>query len=150
MKPLILLVSICAWSWAASAQEPQCPDFSGMVKNRLEKQARWLVDKSLQKQIAKRSRAFGFLVEFEQCHLLETGLLSLGDDVRAGPYFVADGVALKSMVGRHRGTWMMAVAPYDADTKMPDANLLEMTGHKWTLIHRAKNGSRNVLAAGNY
>lgn len=42
------------------------------------------------------------------------------------------------------------VAPAEATGRMPDANVLEITDHKWTLLHRDKPGSTRVLAAGTY
>jgi hypothetical protein len=116
----------------------------------VEKQARWLVSESLQKQVAQRSDAFGHLIAFEQCHVLQTRLLSEEDMVLEGPFFMADGVPLKSLVGRYQGTWMMAVRPTDANGKMPDANLLEMTDRKWTLLYRGESGNIRVLATGKY
>jgi hypothetical protein len=67
-----------------------------------------------------------------------------------GPFFLADHVPLKSRVGRYEGTWMMVVAPTEATDRMPDANVLEITDHKWTLLQRDKAGSTRILAAGAY
>ena len=151
MKHLILLFSICILCSVGCAQELQCPHLPRWVKHRLEKQARWLVNKSLQKHIAKKSQVFGNLVEYyQQCSSVEAG--SLRDPAMEGTYFtlylVDAGVPLQSMFGRYRGIWTMAVVPLDG--KMPEANLLEITENAWTLIHREKNGSRTVLARENY
>jgi hypothetical protein len=81
---------------------------------------------------------------------LESRLLSDEDIVVQGPFFVADGVELQSLVGRYRGTWMMAVVPREAATKMPEGNLLELTAHRWALMYRGKDGRKNTLAAGEY
>ena len=145
-----LLFSLCALPLAASTQDRSCPHFSGAVKRRVEKQARWLISESLQKQVAQRSNAFGQLIAFEQCHVLQTRLLSEEDMALEGPFFVTDGVPLKSLVGRYQGTWVMGVAPTEATGKMPDANLLELTDHKWTLLYRDENGDTRVLATGKY
>lgn len=134
----------------ARPQDRRCPRFSGAVKNRVEKQARWLVSESLQKHVAQRSEAFGHLIAFEQCHVLQNRLLAAEDIVIEGPFFMADGVPLKSLVGRYQDTWVMAVTPTEAAGKMPDANLLEMTDHNWTLLNRDESGNRRVLAAGKY
>jgi hypothetical protein len=120
------------------------------VKNRVEKQARWLVSESLQKDVAQRSNSFGRLIAFAQCHVLNTRLLSEGDMVMEGPFFVADGIPLKSLIGRYQGTWMMAVAPTEAIGRMPDANLLEITAHMWTLLYRDESGHTRVVATGKY
>jgi hypothetical protein len=146
----LLLFSLYALPLAAPAQDQRCPRFSGAVKSRVEKQARWLVSESLQKQIAQRSDAFGHLIAFEQCHVLQTRLLSEEDMVLEGPFFVADGVPLKSLVGRYQGTWMMAVTPTEATGKMPDANLLEITNRKWTLLYRDETGTTWVRATEKY
>jgi hypothetical protein len=116
----------------------------------LEKQAPWLVSESLQERVAQRSSAFGHLIKFEQCHILESRLLSDEDIVVQGPFFVADNVELQSLVGRYRGTWIMAVVPREAAAKMPDANLLELSAHHWVLIYRDKDGSKNTVATGEY
>ena len=150
MKSLILLLGICTMTTDVCGQERQCPQFSSGEAHRLEKEARWLVSPSLQKQIAKRSSAFGFLIEFARCHVLESRLLSDEDEVAETLYFVADGIALQGMVGRYRGVWTMAVVPHEADSEMPAVNLLEMTEDKWTLIHRDRDKSRKVLATGSY
>jgi len=81
---------------------------------------------------------------------LQSNLLSEQVTEEQGPFFVADRAPLKSRVGRYEGTWMMAIAPADATGRMPDANVLEITEHKWTLLHREKAGSTRVLAAGAY
>jgi hypothetical protein len=147
----LLLFSLCASPLPTTAQDQRCPHFSGAVKNRVEKQAHWLISESLQKHVARRSNVFGLLVAFEQCHVLSSRLLSEEDMmVVEGPFFEADGVPLKSLVGRYQGTWMMAVAPTKAAGKMPDANLLEITNHKWTLLHRDEKGDTRVLATGKY
>jgi hypothetical protein len=146
----LLFFSFFALQLAASAQDQNCPHFSGAVKNWVEKQARWLVSESLQKDVAQRSNAFGRLIAFGQCHVLKTRLLSDGDMVMEGPFFVADGVPLKSLIGRYQGTWMMAVAPTEATGRMPDANLLEITAHTWTLLYRDESGHTRVVATGKY
>jgi hypothetical protein len=120
------------------------------VKRTVEKQARWLVSESLQKQVAQRSHAFGQLIAFEQCHVLQTRLLSEEDMVLEGPFFIADGVPLKSLVGRYRGIWTMAVAPTEVTGKMPDPNLLEITDRKWTLVYRDETGTAWVRTSANY
>ena len=48
-------------------------------------------------------------------------------------------------MGRYDGTWTLAVTPDEPNTKMPEGNLLELTKHKWTLIHRDKNGRKGVV-----
>jgi hypothetical protein len=48
----VILFALCALSSAVSAQDKRCPQFSGVVKDRVEKQARWLVSESLQRQLA--------------------------------------------------------------------------------------------------
>jgi hypothetical protein len=146
----ILFVSLFALSLILGAQEQECPHFSGSAKNRVEKQARWLVSESLQERVAQRSSAFGHLIKYEQCHILKNRLLSDEDAVVQGPFFFADGVELQSLVGRYRETWIMAVAPRDATAKMPDANLLELTTRHWVLMYRNKDGSKNTLATGEY
>jgi len=146
---LFLLLSILAVSVAGRAQD-QCPHFSGSVKRRLEKQARWLVSEPLQQEIADRSVAFGVLVKIEQCRVLTSGIIRNGDFVLEGSYFAVAGDAFKSLVGRYRGVWMLAVVPADRESKMPVANLLELTEHDWTLIHRDKDGSRELVAKGKF
>ena len=150
MRIFILFFSLSALSLTLYAQEQECPHFSGAAKNRLEKQARWLVSESLQEHVAERSSAFGHLIKFEQCHILESRLLSDEDIVVQGPFFIADGVELQSLVGRYRGTWMMAVVPREAARKMPEGNLLELTAHRWALTYRGEDGCKNTLAAGEY
>jgi len=145
-----ILLAVCAFSSLASAQDQHCPQFSGVVKDRVRKQARWLVSESLQKQMAQRSNAFGQLITIEQCDVLKTKVLSEGDMVFNGPLFETDGVFLKSLIGRYQGTWVMAVAPTEVTGKMPDANLLELTDHKWTLLYRDENGDTRVVATGKY
>jgi hypothetical protein len=147
----ILFVSLSALSLILGAQERECPHFSGAAKNRVEKQARWLVSESLQERVAQRSRAFGHLIKYEQCHILKSRLLSDEDTVlQEGPFFFADGVELQSLVGRYRETWIMAVVPREATAKMPDANLLELTAHHWVLMYRDKDGSKSTLGTGKY
>jgi hypothetical protein len=150
VKFSILFVSLFALSLILGAQEQECPHFSGSAKNRVEKQGRWLVSESLQERVAHRSRAFGHLIKYEQCHILKSRLLSDEDAVVQGPFFFVDGVELQSLVGRYRETWIMAVVPRDATAKMPDANLLELTAHHWVLMYRNKDGSKNTLATGEY
>jgi hypothetical protein len=150
LKLLILLFFLSALPLVLRAQREECPQFSGAVKERIEKEARWLVNDSLQEQVASRSSAFGRLIAIEQCHILQSNLLSEQVTEEQGPFFVDDHVPLKSRVGRYEETWMMVVAPAEATGKMPDANILEITNHKWTLLHRDKAGSTRVLAAGTY
>lgn len=134
---------------AAVAQD-QCPQLSGAPRRRLEQQARWLVSPSLQRQVFAKSFVFGALIQIEQCRFLTTGVIREGDFVTAALHFTAQGYAYKSLVGRYHGTWTLAVAPDDPSTKMPEGNLLELTKRKWTLIHRDKDGSRDVVASGRY
>ena len=150
MKFLILLAFLSVPFLLLSAQREECPQFSGAVKERMEKEARWLVSDSLQEQVASKSSAFGRLIAIERCHILQSNLLSEEVTEEQGPFFVADHVPLKSRVGRYEGTWTMVVAPAEATGRMPDANVLEITDHKWTLLHRNKAGSARVLAAGAY
>jgi hypothetical protein len=116
----------------------------------MEKEARWLVSDSLQEQVASRSSAFGRLIAIEQCHILQSNLLSGQVTEEQGPFFVADHVPLKSRVGRSDGNWVMVVAPAEAAGKMPDANVMELADHKWTLLHRDEAGSMRVITAGTY
>jgi hypothetical protein len=146
----LLLFAVCALPFAASPQDQTCPRFSGAVKERVEKQARWVVSESLQKQVARKSKAFGRLIAFEQCHVLNTRILSGEDMVLEGPFFALGGVPLKSVVIRHQATWMMAVAPSEFGGKMPDPNLLEITDEDWTLLYRDRSGNTRVLATGKY
>ena len=149
MKSLLLLACLSAPSLLVFAQR-ECPKFSGVVKERMEKEARWLVSQSLQEQVASRSSAFGRLIVIERCHILQSNLLSEQVTEEQGPFFIADHAPLKSRVGRYEGTWMMLIAPAEANGKMPEANVLEITDHKWTLLRRDKAGSSWVLAAGIY
>jgi len=146
---LLIVLSLSALSSAASAQE-RCPQFSGPARVRLEQQARWLVSDSLQKQIAARSSAFGQLIAFERCHILQSNLLSEQVSEEEGPFFVADDEPLKSRVGRYQRTWMMVIAPTEATGTLPNANVLKITDHKWALLNRDKDGSTRVLAKGTY
>ena len=148
IRPLLIVLSL-SLPLAASAQE-QCPQFSGPARVRLEQQARWLVSDSLEKQIAARSSGFGRLIAFEQCHILQSSLLSEQVTEEEGPFFVSDGVPLKSRVGRYQRTWMMVIAPTEATGKLPNANVLKITDHKWALLNRDKDGSTRVLAKGVY
>jgi len=145
----LLLLSVFSLAIAASAQDRNCPHFSGAVKRRLQRQARWIVNEAFQKAVAQESSAFGRLIAFEQCHVLESRLL-VEDDTVEGPYFVVDGVPLKSLIRRHGENWMMAVAPVEANSKMPAANLLEITQHKWTLLYRDDKGNRHILRSASY
>jgi hypothetical protein len=147
LRLLVFLFSLPLILWA---QGEECPQFSGAVKERMEKEARWIVSDSLQSQVASKSIAFGRLLAFEQCDILQSNLLSEQFTDGQGPLFVAEGVPLKSRVGRYEGTWMMVVAPTEANDTMPDANVLKITDQKWTLLHRDKAGSTRVLAAGTY
>jgi hypothetical protein len=149
IRPLLIVLSLSALPLAASAQE-HCPQFPGPARVRLEQQARWLVNDSLQKQIAARSSAFGQLIAFERCHILQSNLLSDQVTDEEGPFFVADDVPLKSRVGRYQRTWMMVIAPTEATGKLPNANVLKITDHKWALLNRDKDGSTRVLAKGVY
>ena len=150
LKFLILLVFLSVPFSLLCAQREECPQFSGAVKARMEQEARWLVSDSLQEQVASRSSAFGRLIALERCHILQSNLLSEQVTEEQGPFFVADRVPLKSRVGRYEGTWMMVVAPAEATGRMPDANVLEITDHKWTLLRRDKAGGTPVLAAGAF
>ena len=150
LKLLILLFFLSALPLVLRAQREECPQFSGAVKERIEKEARWLVNDSLQEQVASRSSAFGRLIAIEQCHILQSNLLSEQVTEVEGPFFVADHVALRSRVGRYEGVWMMVVAPAEATGRMPDANVLKITNHKWTLLHRGESGTTRVLATGKY
>jgi hypothetical protein len=149
VKRCFLLLSILAWSVADCAQE-QCPHFSGAVKRRLEKEARWLVSESLPQEIAKKSVALGVLVRIEQCRALTSGIIRNGDFVMEGLYFIVADQAFKSLVGPHRAIWTLAVVPADPETEMPVANLLELTDHDWTLIHRYRDGTKEVVATGKF
>ena len=146
----LLLFAVCALSLEAFPQNQTCPKFSGAVKQRVEKQARWIVSHSLEKQVAQRSKAFGRLIAFEQCHVLNTRILSGEDMVLKGPFFAVNGIALKSAVIRHRATWIMAVAPSEPGGKMPDPNLLEVTDEDWTLLYRDRGGKMRVVGTGKY
>lgn len=146
----LLLLGLFALGPAACSQERNCPHFSGAAKKRVEQQARWLVSKSLEKQVAQRSVAFGHLIEFAQCHVLQTRLLSDTDTTVEGPFFVADGVPLKSLIGRSQDLWMMAVVPSEMTGRMPEANLLEITSHHWSLLSRDKSGKARLVAEGKY
>jgi hypothetical protein len=44
----------------------------------------------------------------------------------------------------------MVIAPSEATGRMPHANVLKLTDHKWTLFNREKGGSMQVLATGVY
>jgi hypothetical protein len=150
VKFLTLLVFLSAPSLMFCAQRQECPQFSGAVKERMEKEARWIVSDSLQSQIASKSRAFGRLLAMERCHILQSNLLSELVTEEQGPFFVAEEVPLKSKVGHYDGTWMMLVAPAEATGTMPDANVLRITEHTWRLLYRDKAGSTRVLASGTY
>jgi hypothetical protein len=149
LKVLILLVFLSAPSMLC-AQREECPQFSGAVKARMEKEARWVASDSLQSQVASKSVAFGRLIATERCHILRSNLLSEQVTEEQGPFFVAEDVPLKSRIGRYEGTWMMVVAPSEPTGRMPDANVLEITDHKWTLLHRDAAGKTRLLAAGTY
>ena len=82
--------------------------------------------------------------------MLTSGIVRDGDFVLQGLRFVVAGEAFKSLVGRYRGVWTLAIVPADRETKMPVANLLELTEHDWTLIHREKDGSREIVAKGKF
>ena len=147
---MLLFFPLVALQSTASAQDRNCPYFSGSVKKRVEKQARWLVSESLKKQVAERSIPFGRLVEFGQCHALESRLLSEGDIMVEGPFFVAEGVPVKSLIGRSQGTWTMAVVPSEATSRMPNPNLLEIPAHTWTLSYRDERKNTRLVATGKY
>jgi hypothetical protein len=133
-----------------SAYDQNCPHFSHAEKKRVESRGRWFVSKSLKKQVERRSDALGHLIAFEQCHVLTTGVLS-GDFVAVeGPFFLADGVSLKSLIAKYHQTWSIAVAPTDAARNMPNPNLLTVTDHKWTLFYRDENGIKTMVATGKY
>lgn len=132
------------------AQDPECPQFAGATRKRIEQQGRWLVSESLPRQVGQFSPAFAQLIRFEQCHVLESHLLEDRDQVVEGPFFAVDRVDLASLVGRQNRTWMMAIAPKNPKASMPAANLLELTGRQWKLIYRDKHGHRTRVAAGSY
>ena len=81
---------------------------------------------------------------------MQSNLLSEQITEEEGPFFVSDQVPLKSRVERYEGTWMMVVAPAEATGRMPDANVLKIADHKWTLLHRGESGTTRVLATGRY
>ena len=101
-------------------------------------------------RLRQDQRAFEKLIAFERCHILQSNLLSDLVTEEQGPFFIADDVPLKSRVGRYQRTWMMVIAPTEATGRMPDANVLKLTDHKWTLFNREKGGSMQVLATGAY
>ena len=101
------------------AQQQECSSFSGAPRKRVEHGARWLVSDSLRQQIAEKSQGLGHVVAFEQCHILETDVLSEDFTTMDGPHFLADGIAMKSAIAQSSGLWMMAIAPAKADDKMP-------------------------------
>jgi hypothetical protein len=146
----LLFFGVCALPLEAAPQNQTCPKFSGAVKERVEKQARWVVSESLKKQVGQKSKAFGRLIAFEQCHVLNSRILSCEDMILHGPFFAVNGVPLKSVVIRHHATWMMAVAPSEPGGKMPHPNLLEITDEDWTLLYRDKSRKTGVLATGKY
>jgi hypothetical protein len=146
IQSLFICFSLSALPLAAS----QCPQFSGVAKSRLEQQAPWLVRDALQRQIAAKSIAFAKLIAIERCHILQSNLLSQPVTEEEGPFFVIDDVPLKSRVGRYERTWMMVIAPTEATGRMPDANVLKLTDHRWTLLNRDKGGSTRVIATGAY
>ena len=149
IHPLLIVLTLSALPLTASAQE-QCPQFSGPARVRLEQQARWLVSDSLQKQIAAKSSAFEKLIAFERCQILQSNLLSEQVTEEEGPFFLADNVPLKSRVGRYQRTWIMVIAPTEATGRLPTANVLKITDHKWALLNRDKDGSTQLLAKGIY
>lgn len=144
----VLFSLLCLFPLSVFGQKQNCPEFSGAVKTRVEERARWLVSDSLQQQVAQKSKPLGFLIAFEQCHVLDSGVLPDGFTRVEGPYFEADRVALKSVIARGRRTWMMAVAPAEADGKMPNPNLLELTERSWTLFFQ--RGKKTAVARGEY
>jgi hypothetical protein len=146
----VLFSSLGLFPAAVLAQKQNCPEFSGAVKTRIAKRARWLVSESLQQQVAQESKPLGQLITFEECHVLVSRVLSDDFTTVEGPYFVADGAPLKSVVVRNRSTWMMAVAPAEANGKMPDPNLLEITEHDWTLFYRDGRGKKTAVASGQF
>lgn len=81
---------------------------------------------------------------------MQSNLLSEEVTEEGGPFILADDVPLKSRVGRYQRTWMMVIAPTEATGRMPDANVLKITDHEWTLFSRDKGGSTRVLATGVY
>jgi hypothetical protein len=145
-----LFSSLWLFSAAIFAQKQNCPEFSGAVKTRIAKRARWLVSESLQQQVAQKSKPLGHLITFEQCHVLVSGVLSDDFTTVEGPYFLAAGAPLKSVIARNRSTWMMAVAPAQAAGKMPNPNLLKLTEHNWTLFYRDAQGKKTAVANGKY
>lgn len=143
-----LLVAILGLALAVA--QDQCPQVSGAPKQKLEQQARWLLSPSLQQQVAAKSVVFGALIKIEQCDFLTMTVMLDGNFATENLRFKAQNHVYKSLIGRYRETWTMAVVPDDPSTKMPEANLLELTQHEWALIHREKDGGKVVVAAGRY
>lgn len=150
LRTLILVVALSKLCLPAMAQDSECPQFAGATRKRVEQYGRWLVSKSLPRQVGQLSPAFAQLIRFEQCHVLEGHLLDDRDQVVEGPFFAVDRVDLASLIGRQDKTWMMAIAPKNPKARMPAANLLELTDRQWTLMHRDKNGHRTRIASGSY
>jgi|SRR5215469_4391045 len=152
LKLLVLLLAILAYTSLLCAENQRCPGPPRWMKQRLKKEVPWLVSPSLRRHIAKRSPEFGSLVKYEQqCQWSEAA--SLVDPSMEGRYFttyVWDGIPLRSMFGRYRGIWTMAVVPMSTKDEVPNGNLLEITKHKWTLFHRDRDGSRKILATEHF
>ena len=108
------------------------------------------MSESLRQQVTRKSKPLGQLIAFEQCHVLVSGVLSDDFTKVQGPYFSADGVPIKSAIAQNRHTWMMAVAPAQANGKVPNPNLLEITEHDWTLFYRDERGKKTAVASGKY
>jgi hypothetical protein len=149
MKLLILLFSLCIFASAVCAQDEECPSLTPSMKQRLQVEgAGWLADKPLQKRIAEQSRIFGMLVRHQQCVWTQAFLEDKGWSYTV--FLEVDGHLFEAMYRRYRDRWVMAVKPYGVGGEMPDANILEINGQKWTLIHRDTDGSMRVLAAYYY
>jgi hypothetical protein len=143
-----LLVAILALTLVVA--QSRCPQISGATKQRLEQQARWLLSPSLQQQVAAKSLVFGALIKIEQCDFLTMTVMLDGNFATENLHFSVQNHAYKTLIGRNRDTWTLAVVPDDPSTKMPDANLLELTNDKWTLIRRDEDGMRKRVASGTY
>jgi hypothetical protein len=143
-----LLVTILALPLAVA--QDQCPQISGGTRRRLEQQGRWLLSSSLRQQVAAKSVVFGALIRIEQCDWLTMEVMLDGNFATENLRLKVQNHAYKTLIGRNRDTWTLAVVPDDPSTKMPDANLLELTNDKWTLIHRDEDGMRKRVASGTY
>lgn len=90
------------------------------------------------------------LIKIEQCDFLTMEVMLDGNFATENSRFKAQNHVYKTLIGRYRATWILAVVPDDPNTEMPEANLLELTEHEWKLIHRDKDGSKAVVSAGRY